>query len=88
MGGHMAFPGFSLYHAEKWGIEGFFEALAPEVEPFGITTTLVEPGMVGTSFYESAEHAAPLDAYAEAPAGPRDLPSRTCRATRSSSSRR
>ncbi len=28
MGGHMAFPAFSLYHATKWGIEGFYEALA------------------------------------------------------------
>ena len=28
MGGHIAFPAFSLYHATKWGIEGFYEALA------------------------------------------------------------
>jgi NAD(P)-dependent dehydrogenase (short-subunit alcohol dehydrogenase family) len=27
MGGHIAFPAFSLYHATKWGIEGFYEAL-------------------------------------------------------------
>ena len=54
MGGHMAFPAFSLYHATKWGIEGFYEALAQEVAPFGIHTTLVEPGMIRTSFYEAA----------------------------------
>ena len=28
MGGHIAFPAFSMYHATKWGIEGFYEALA------------------------------------------------------------
>jgi NAD(P)-dependent dehydrogenase (short-subunit alcohol dehydrogenase family) len=64
MGGQMAFPGFSLYHASKWGIEGFYEALAPEVEPFGVRTVLVEPGMVATSFFDAAGHAAELPAYA------------------------
>jgi NAD(P)-dependent dehydrogenase (short-subunit alcohol dehydrogenase family) len=45
MGGHIALPAFSMYHATKWGIEGFYESLAAEVEPFGIRTILVEPGM-------------------------------------------
>jgi NAD(P)-dependent dehydrogenase (short-subunit alcohol dehydrogenase family) len=65
MGAHVAYPAMSLYHTSKWGIEGFFEAYAPEVEPFGIRTTLVEPGMVATDFYGSVD-AAPshLPAYA------------------------
>jgi NAD(P)-dependent dehydrogenase (short-subunit alcohol dehydrogenase family) len=54
MGGHIAFPAFSLYHATKWGIEGFYEALTQEIEPFGIRTILVEPGMIRTGFYDSA----------------------------------
>ena len=54
MGGQLAFPAFALYHLTKWGIEGFFEALAAEVEPFGIRTTLVEPGMVRTGFFDAA----------------------------------
>jgi NAD(P)-dependent dehydrogenase (short-subunit alcohol dehydrogenase family) len=54
MGGHIAFPAFSMYHATKWGIEGFYESLAVEVEPFGIRTTLVEPGMIRSTFYEAA----------------------------------
>jgi NAD(P)-dependent dehydrogenase (short-subunit alcohol dehydrogenase family) len=54
MGGQIAFPAFSLYHATKWGIEGFYESLAIEVEPFGIRTTLVEPGMIRSTFYEAA----------------------------------
>lgn len=54
MGGHMTFPAFSIYHASKWGIEGFFDALATEVEPFGIRTTLIEPGVVRTGFFDAA----------------------------------
>lgn len=50
MGAHIGFPSFALYHATKWGIEGFYEAFAKEVEPFGVRTTLVEPGMIRTSF--------------------------------------
>jgi NAD(P)-dependent dehydrogenase (short-subunit alcohol dehydrogenase family) len=55
MGGHIAYPAMSLYHTSKWAIEGFFEAYALEVEPFGIHTTLIEPGMVATDFYASAD---------------------------------
>jgi NAD(P)-dependent dehydrogenase (short-subunit alcohol dehydrogenase family) len=54
MGGQIAFPSFSLYHVTKWGIEGFFDALAAEVAPFGIRTTLIEPGMVRTGFFDAA----------------------------------
>lgn len=65
MGGHIAYPAMSLYHTSKWAIEGFFEAYAMEVEPFGIHTTLVEPGMVATDFYGSADVApSALPAYA------------------------
>jgi NAD(P)-dependent dehydrogenase (short-subunit alcohol dehydrogenase family) len=38
----VAFPGNSLYHATKWGIEGFCEAVAAEVARFGIGVTIVE----------------------------------------------
>jgi NAD(P)-dependent dehydrogenase (short-subunit alcohol dehydrogenase family) len=43
-GGQVAFPGNSMYHATKWGIEGFAESVAQEVVPFGIGVTIVEPG--------------------------------------------
>ncbi|MCW2983072.1 MAG: Short-chain dehydrogenase [Conexibacter sp.] len=68
MGGHMAFPGFSLYHATKWGIEGFYESLAAEIAPFGIHTTLIEPGMIRTSFYDAVQKTEPDEAYAGNPA--------------------
>jgi NAD(P)-dependent dehydrogenase (short-subunit alcohol dehydrogenase family) len=50
MGGQVAFPGGSLYHATKWGIEGFVEAVAQEVAVFGIGCTIVEPGGARTDF--------------------------------------
>ncbi|MFF2519333.1 SDR family NAD(P)-dependent oxidoreductase [Streptomyces sp. NPDC058086] len=55
MGGHIAFPAMSVYHISKWAIEGFIEVYALETEPFGIHTTLIEPGMVATDFYGSAD---------------------------------
>lgn len=38
----------SAYAAAKFGVEGWFESLAPEVAPFGIRTLLVEPGFFRT----------------------------------------
>jgi NAD(P)-dependent dehydrogenase (short-subunit alcohol dehydrogenase family) len=68
MGGHIAFPGFSLYHACKWGIEGFYDAFAPEVEPFGIRTTLIEPGLIRTPFFAAAVREPQHPAYDGNPA--------------------
>src|ERR1019366_4251620 len=42
IGGIAAFPGVGLYHASKWALEGFSEALSQEVAGFGIHVTLVE----------------------------------------------
>jgi NAD(P)-dependent dehydrogenase (short-subunit alcohol dehydrogenase family) len=68
-GGQVAFPGNSLYHATKWGIEGFVEAVAQEVASFGIGMTIVEPGGARTEFrYGSAQVAAPMPVYDETPA--------------------
>ena len=68
-GGQVAFPGNSLYHATKWGIEGFAEAVAQEVAPFGIGVTIVEPGGARTEFrYGSAQVADLMPAYDDTPA--------------------
>jgi len=66
-GGQMAYPGFSLYHASKWGIEGFVEAVAQEVAPFGIEFTLVEPGPAATDFGRGLDRTDPSPAYADTP---------------------
>jgi NAD(P)-dependent dehydrogenase (short-subunit alcohol dehydrogenase family) len=44
----------SSYAAAKFGAEGWMESLAPEVAPFGIKTTLVEPGFFRTELLEPA----------------------------------
>ena len=68
-GGQVAFPGNSLYHASKWGIEGFVESVAQEVAPFGIGMTIVEPGGARTEFrYGSAQVADPMPVYDKTPA--------------------
>lgn len=68
-GGQVAYPNFSLYHATKWGIEGFLDAVAQEVAPFGIDIIIAEPGPTETGFAQGLDHAAALAAYDATPAG-------------------
>ncbi|SDV46701.1 SDR family oxidoreductase [Chitinasiproducens palmae] len=68
-GGQIAYPAFSLYHASKWGIEGFIEAVAQEVASFGIDFVLVEPGPTGTQFGMNLDLGRPLPCYDATPAG-------------------
>ena len=58
----------SAYAASKFGVEGWMEALAPEVAPFGVKTMLVEPGFFRTELLspQSTQYAQPSIAdYAE-----------------------
>ncbi len=41
----------SIYHASKWGVEGFSQSLKYEVEDMGIDVVLIEPGVIKTDFY-------------------------------------
>jgi NAD(P)-dependent dehydrogenase (short-subunit alcohol dehydrogenase family) len=50
IGGVVALPFQAFYSASKFALEGYGEALAYEVAPFGIAVTLVEPGNVRTEF--------------------------------------
>jgi NAD(P)-dependent dehydrogenase (short-subunit alcohol dehydrogenase family) len=69
VGGQAAWPGGSLYHATKWGVEGFAEALAGEVAPFGIGVTIVEPGGARTNFrYGSSVLSSRIPEYDGTPA--------------------
>ena len=68
-GGQVAFPGNSMYHATKFGIEGFCEAVAQEVASFNIGVTIVEPGGARTEFrYGSAKIAHLMPVYDNNPA--------------------
>lgn len=68
-GGQIAYPNFSLYHATKWGIEGFIEAVAQEVAPFGIDFVIAEPGPTATQFGAGLDRATPMPVYDDTPAG-------------------
>jgi NAD(P)-dependent dehydrogenase (short-subunit alcohol dehydrogenase family) len=64
IGGVHAFPLFSLYNASKWALEGFSQALAGEVQAFGIKVTLVEPTGYATDWSgASAVHVQPMPEY-------------------------
>jgi NAD(P)-dependent dehydrogenase (short-subunit alcohol dehydrogenase family) len=64
IGGISAFATVGAYHASKWALEGFSQALAAEVEDFGIHVTLIEPGGFSTDWAgPSSIHSEQLDAY-------------------------
>jgi NAD(P)-dependent dehydrogenase (short-subunit alcohol dehydrogenase family) len=66
----------SAYATSKFGLEGWMESLAPEVEPFGIQTTIVNPGFFRTELLtkESTNYAVPsIDDYSERSAAQRDF---------------
>jgi NAD(P)-dependent dehydrogenase (short-subunit alcohol dehydrogenase family) len=64
IGGVNAFPAVGLYHASKWGLEGFSQTLAQEVSDFGIHVTLIEPGGFSTDWAgPSAKRSKPIAAY-------------------------
>jgi NAD(P)-dependent dehydrogenase (short-subunit alcohol dehydrogenase family) len=64
IGGISAFQNVGAYHASKWALEGFSQALSQEVAGFGIHVTLIEPGGFSTDWGgSSARHATALPAY-------------------------
>ena len=50
VGGRLARPGSSPYHAAKWAVGGFTESLAQEVAPFGVKVCALEPGGMRTNW--------------------------------------
>ncbi|WP_371502239.1 SDR family oxidoreductase [Kitasatospora sp. NBC_00374] len=56
--GRLSFPGMGAYVAGKHALEGMSQALAAEVEPFGIRVTVLEPGGFSTRYGSSAAEAA------------------------------
>ncbi|MCW2923954.1 MAG: 3-oxoacyl-(acyl-carrier-protein) reductase [Thermoleophilia bacterium] len=68
MGGRLAFPLYSVYHATKFAVEGFSESLAYELAPLGLRVRIAEPGPVRTAFYGASmdhEAGAGLEEYAD-----------------------
>jgi len=74
--GLVGFEYCTAYAASKFGVEGFMESLAPEVGPFGIHTTIVNPGFFRTELLtkESTNYAqASIEDYAERNAAQREF---------------
>jgi NAD(P)-dependent dehydrogenase (short-subunit alcohol dehydrogenase family) len=64
--GFLPEPFESFYCAAKHALEGYIESLAYEVEPFGIRTTLIQPGYIRTSLgTNTSTVASSIDAYAK-----------------------
>jgi NAD(P)-dependent dehydrogenase (short-subunit alcohol dehydrogenase family) len=61
IGGVIGIPFQAFYSASKFAMEGYGEALAYEVAPFGIQVTLVEPGNFRTNFTSSRRDVATAD---------------------------
>ena len=68
IGGLVAVPFNAMYHATKWGIEGWSESMAFELGQVGIGIKILEPGGMKTDFFtrsfDSAEHPAYADSAA------------------------
>jgi NAD(P)-dependent dehydrogenase (short-subunit alcohol dehydrogenase family) len=59
IGGRLAIAGNTPYHAAKWAVGGFSDALAMEVAPFGVKICTLEPGGIRTNWARRAGQNAP-----------------------------
>lgn len=59
VGGRIAVPGNTPYHAAKWAVGGFSDSLAMEVAPLGIKICTLEPGGIRTNWARRAGQNAP-----------------------------
>jgi NAD(P)-dependent dehydrogenase (short-subunit alcohol dehydrogenase family) len=59
IGGRLAIAGNTPYHAAKWAVGGFSDALAMEVAPFGVKICTLEPGGIRTNWARRAGQDAP-----------------------------
>ena len=62
VGGHIAFPLYSIYNATKFAVEGFMEGLQYEVKQFNIQVKTIVPGTVRSDFEASIQYV-PAPAY-------------------------
>lgn len=58
VGGRMAMPFGSPYHAAKFGLEAVADSLRRELRPWGIEVVSIEPGSIDTPIWARANRAA------------------------------
>ena len=63
--GRLAFPFFGVYHASKWGLEGYSQALRAELASSGIDVVVVEPGPFTTELFPQSPRPADADGRAQ-----------------------
>lgn len=56
MGGTFTFPGGGAYHASKYALEAFSDALRFEVQGFGVKVIVIQPGLIRSGFAEAVGH--------------------------------
>ena len=66
IGGLVTMPFTSVYHAAKFGVEGWSESLSYELKPFGIRVKTLAPGGIRTDFSGRSLDRTHHEAYAEA----------------------
>ncbi len=54
MAGIISSPGWGIYNASKYAVEGFSEAMYHELKDLGIKVTIIEPGAFRTNFLDSS----------------------------------
>jgi NAD(P)-dependent dehydrogenase (short-subunit alcohol dehydrogenase family) len=59
MGGKLTFPGGGAYHGTKYAVEAISDALRFEVRGFGVHVSIIEPGLIKTSFGDTAHASVP-----------------------------
>lgn len=73
VGGFVGVPGFGIYNATKFGVEGISEGLRLEVAPLGIHVTIVEPGAFRTDWAgRSLSRSGEIQDYDETVGGTRE----------------
>jgi short-subunit dehydrogenase len=53
LAGYVGFPASSVYNSTKFALEGLSESLAYEIEPYGISVILIQPGVINTTFVKN-----------------------------------
>lgn len=61
VGGDFTSPGAGAYHASKYALESFSDALRQEISGFGINVSLIKPGGVETAFVDNAQYPQPIE---------------------------